>query len=181
MNIPTLNIPTQLNAPAQHRTSVRTAIAFVTIALATVVLAGCVSFPAPESPGPSATAQVPEPLGAQFDVAKEAPPNSSSCDATQSLRPAAQQPEPAQMPPGSTMDAIFRRGRLIVGTDIGSNLFSFRDPITGDIQGFDVDLAHEISRAIFNDPNRIEFRVLSSGERMDALRNQEVDLSLIHI
>ena len=74
------------------------------------------------------------------------------------------------------MDAIFRRGRLIVGTDIGSNLFSFRDPITGDIQGFDVDLAHEISRAIFNDPNRIEFRVLSSGERMDALRNQEVDV-----
>lgn len=154
----------------------RTTTSFVALVLGMVMLSGCVDFPAPPSPGPSATAEVPEPLGSEFDVAKEAPPNSSSCDATQSLRPAAQQPEPARMPPGSTMDAIFRRGRLIVGTDIGSNLFSFRDPITGDIQGFDVDLAHEISRAIFNDPNRIEFRVLSSSERINALRNQEVDV-----
>lgn len=161
---------------ARRRRSVRTVFSLAALMVGVVVLAGCVDFPAPESPGPSATAQTPEPLGAQFDAAQEAPPNSSSCDATQSLRPAAEQPRPAQMPPGSTMDAIFRRGRLIVGTDVGSNLFSFRDPITGDIQGFDVDLAHEISRAIFNDPNRIEFRVLSSGERIDALRNKEVDV-----
>ena len=61
---------------ARTRASARTVIAFVAIALGVVLLAGCLSFPAPESPGPSATAQTPEPLGANFDVAKEAPPNS---------------------------------------------------------------------------------------------------------
>lgn len=74
------------------------------------------------------------------------------------------------------MAAIAGRGRLIVGLDIGSNPFSFRDPLTGDIQGFDVDVAREISRAIFDTPDRIEYRVLSSGERVAALRAHTVDV-----
>ena len=47
---------------------------------------------------------------------------------------------------------IRARGRLIVGLDIGSNLFSFRDPITGEITGFDVDIAGEVARDIFGAP-----------------------------
>ena len=50
---------------------------------------------------------------------------------------------------------IRNRGRLIVGLDIGSNLFSFRDPITGEITGFDVDIAGEIARDIFG--TRVDF------------------------
>lgn len=71
---------------------------------------------------------------------------------------------------------IYDRGRLIVGLDQGSNLFSFRDPVSGELEGFDVDLAKEIARDIFGDPERVEFRSLTSAERIDALQEHRVDV-----
>ncbi|WLP88975.1 glutamate ABC transporter substrate-binding protein [Gordonia sp. NB41Y] len=148
----------------------------IVVLVAMLTMTGCVRFTAPESPPPSATAVMPSPQGADTNVPRETTPSADSCDATVSLRPPAQMPEPGHMPAGSTMAAIQRRGRLIVGTDIGSNPFSFRDPITGDIQGFDVDIAREISDAIFGDPDRIEYRVLTSAERSEALETGDVDI-----
>lgn len=149
---------------------------FVGVGAALVLaLTGCVEFPAEESPPPSATAIVPVPPGATDDVAREPSPNSQTCDATASLRPE-EMPEPGEMPENTTLGDIADRGRLIVGLDIGSNLFSFRDPITGDIRGFDVEIAQEIAGAIFGDPNQIEYRVLGSNERMAALQNGSVDV-----
>ncbi len=74
------------------------------------------------------------------------------------------------------MAGIRQRGRLLVGLDIGSNLFSFRDPITGEITGFDVDIAGEVARDIFGTPSQVEYRILSSDERTKALQNNEVDI-----
>ena len=148
----------------------------VLLALTGLVATSCVRFPAPESPPPTATAGQPMLPGVQVDVPVEPPPSSEACNATLTLRPPAQMPPPRQMPINSTMAGILERGRLIVGLDIGSNLFSFRDPITGDIQGFDVDIAHEIAGAIFGDDRRVEFQVLSSAQRIDALRDMTVDL-----
>ena len=71
---------------------------------------------------------------------------------------------------------IRNRGRLIVGLDIGSNLFSFRDPITGDVAGFDVDIAGEVARDIFGTPTQVEYRILSSPDRITALQNDQVDI-----
>ncbi|MXP23676.1 transporter substrate-binding domain-containing protein [Gordonia sp. HNM0687] len=136
---------------------------------------GCARFPAPESPPPVAFGARPLPPGAQTDVPEEPVPSFQNCDATVSLRPGPM-PPPAQMPQGSTMADILENGRLIVGLDIGSNLFSFRDPISGDIQGFDVDIARAIARAIFGDEATIEFRVLSSADRTEALADHSVDV-----
>ncbi|HJE91607.1 MAG TPA: glutamate ABC transporter substrate-binding protein [Dietzia timorensis] len=86
------------------------------------------------------------------------------------------------LPPDSDAEAedlvpkIYDRGRLIVGLDQGSNLFSFRDPVSGELEGFDVDLAKEIARDIFGDPERVEFRSLTSGERIAALQDHRVDV-----
>jgi len=93
------------------------------------------------------------------------------CDATASLRPF---PDKAEA--DAAVTDIRARGRLIVGLDIGSNLFSFRDPITGEITGFDVDIAGEIARDIFGAPSHVEYRILSSDERVTALQNSEVDV-----
>ncbi|OOK69781.1 bacterial extracellular solute-binding s, 3 family protein [Mycobacterium kansasii] len=65
---------------------------------------------------------------------------------------------------------------MIVGLDIGSNLFSFRDPITGDITGFDVDIAGEVARDIFGSPSHVEYRILSAAERITALQTSQVDV-----
>ena len=74
------------------------------------------------------------------------------------------------------MASIKARGRLLVGLDIGSNLFSFRDPITGEITGFDVDIAGEVARDIFGTPQAVEYRILSSADRIIALQNNTVDI-----
>jgi polar amino acid transport system substrate-binding protein len=101
------------------------------------------------------------------------PPDTSSqdCNPTASLRPFATKAEA-----DAAVADIRNRGRLIVGLDIGSNLFSFRDPITGEITGFDVDIASEIARDIFGAPSQVEYRILSSEERITALQRSEVDV-----
>lgn len=101
------------------------------------------------------------------------PPDSSSqdCDPTASLRPFATKAEA-----DAAVADIRARGRLIVGLDIGSNLFSFRDPITGEITGFDVDIAGEVARDIFGVPSHVEYRILSAAERVTALQKSQVDI-----
>lgn len=153
----------------------RIVTAIAVIAAAAITATACAGYPAPESPPPSATAAIPTPPGATSQTGVEPAPDSDDCDALVSLRPGTL-PPPRKMPARSTMADIFARGRLIVGLDISSNLFSFRDTITGDIKGFDVELARAIARAIFNDPNQIEFRVLTSGERIAALQAGYVDV-----
>jgi len=116
----------------------------------------------------------PTPVGfEQMPPEPPLPPDNPSqgCDATASLRPFATKPEA-----DAAVADIRARGRLIVGLDIGSNLFSFRDPITGEITGFDVDLAGEVARDIFGAPSRVEYRILSAEERVTALQRSDVDV-----
>ncbi|WP_248489652.1 transporter substrate-binding domain-containing protein [Tsukamurella sp. PLM1] len=142
----------------------------VTVTLAT---AGCV-VSAPEAPGDAVTS-FPQPIPGSGTVvpADTLPGEVAMCPGTPS--PSAL-PTPGRMPAGTTMASILDRGRLIVGIDIGSNLLSFRDPITGEIKGFDADVAHQIAAAIFGDPNRIHFRILSTAERQRALEEGTVDV-----
>ena len=157
------------------RSRCRGLVAAAALVFATTSVAGCVNAKAPESLPPSASAAWPQPAGVSLEVPIEPAPATESCDATASLTPGPL-PEPGKMPPGTTMEAIYKRGWVKVGLDIGSNLLSFRDPISGTIEGFDVDVAKELARAIFGDPERIEFRILNSDDRMNALKDSTVDV-----
>lgn len=99
----------------------------------------------------------------------------NDCDKEASLRPG-RESGPGAVRPGSTMAAIAARGRLIAGVDQSQFLFGFRDPVTGTLEGFDIDIAREIARAIFGDPNRVEFRVVEAGQREAVLQSGEVDV-----
>ncbi|MGB3352752.1 MAG: glutamate ABC transporter substrate-binding protein [Mycobacterium sp.] len=144
-----------------------------TLAAAVLLLSGCAQA-APMVPTPSVTLAPPTPAGME-----ELPPEPAraptvaddDCDPRESLRPFDTEAEADE-----AVRNIKERGRLIVGLDIGSNLFSFRDPITGEITGFDVDIAGEIARDIFGTPSQVEYRILSSADRIDALQNNEVDV-----
>ncbi|WAJ45852.1 glutamate ABC transporter substrate-binding protein [Mycobacterium sp. Aquia_216] len=150
----------------------RTRRACVVLATA-ILLAGCghtESLTVATAP----TLPPPTPVGMeQLSAEPPLPPDEASqdCNATASLRPFATKPEA-----DAAVADIRARGRLIVGLDIGSNLFSFRDPITGEITGFDVDIAGEIARDIFGAPSHVEYRILSSDERITALQHSEVDI-----
>lgn len=138
---------------------------------AVVLLAGC-SESAPALNTPGVTLAPPTPAG--MEEAPPAPvqaPVADEDDCTASLRPF-----PTRSQAEEAVQNIRNRGRLIVGLDIGSNLFSFRDPITGEITGFDVDIAGEVARDIFDTPSQVEYRILSSADRVTALQNNQVDI-----
>jgi polar amino acid transport system substrate-binding protein len=122
---------------------------------------------------PSLTLAAPIPAGMEEMPPQQNPsaPADANCNVTASLRPF-----PNRKDADAAVAAIRQRGRLLVGLDIGSNLFSFRDPITGDITGFDVDIAGEVARDIFGTPAAVEYRILSSADRINALQANEVDI-----
>lgn len=120
---------------------------------------------------PEVDAVMPLPAGAVIStgVPSGLPAEDDSCDPLPSLRP-------DDADPADRVPEILERGRLIVGLDQGSNLFSFRDPGTGELTGFDVDLARQIADDIFGDPQAVEFRSLTSANRIEALEDDQVDL-----
>ncbi|MBF6334155.1 glutamate ABC transporter substrate-binding protein [Nocardia transvalensis] len=105
----------------------------------------------------------------------EAPAPQGDCDAEASLRPGPQ-PGPGAMPAGSAMARIQQKGRVTVGVDQNTYLFGFRNPATGQLEGFDIDLAREIARDLLGDSNLIELRSVSTAERVPALQKNQVDL-----
>src|SRR5258705_7480431 len=137
-----------------------------------VVLSGCVQGAA-VMPTPGVTLTPPIPAGMEElpPQPARAPADEADCNRTASLRPFNNRAEA-----DAAIAPIRNRGRLIVGLDIGSNLLSFRDPITGEITGFDVDVAGEIARDIFGTPSQVEYRILSSADRITALQNNQVDV-----
>ncbi|WP_413468113.1 glutamate ABC transporter substrate-binding protein [Mycobacterium sp. RTGN4] len=142
------------------------------VVIATVsVLVGCGQV-APMGSEPGITLAPPTPAGMEQDPSAGydgPPPDDDSC--LGSLRPF-----PTKTQADAAVANIRNRGRLIVGLDIGSNLLSFRDPITGEITGFDVDIAGEVARDIFGTPSQVVYRILSSNDRMEALQNNKVDI-----
>ena len=136
------------------------------LALAATLLAGCTSAP-PRAEVSATRTTLPLPSGAAV-VSDVAGAPVESCDATPSLRPS--------MAVGPAVEEIVRRGRLLAGVDQNTNLFSFRDPASGELLGFDVDIAREIARDILGDPDKVEFRLVSSPERITALQDGSVDI-----
>ena len=74
------------------------------------------------------------------------------------------------------MAAIAERGRLIVGVDQNTSPFGYRDPASGQLEGFDIDVAREIARRIFGDPDRIDLQVVDASQRESALQSGQVDV-----
>jgi len=88
-----------------------------------------------------------------------------------SLRPSGPLPAPGHMPAGSTMAAIYRRGYLIVGVDQTTPLLSYRDPVTGRVDGFNVAIARQVAKAIFGDENAIKPVAITSAQRKSAIES----------
>ncbi len=147
----------------------RGVVALLAVAL---IAAGCESSITPVSV--SVAPVDPSPSGANEITTPPSAAN-ADCDREASWRPGPL-PSPGAMPPGSTMAAIAERGRLIAGVDQDTYLFGFRNPATGQVEGFDIDIAREIARAIFGDPDRIQLRVLNPNQRESALQSGEVDV-----
>jgi polar amino acid transport system substrate-binding protein len=77
---------------------------------------------------------------------------------------------------GTSLRRILDRGHLIVGTRSTTVGFGFKDA-KGQLVGFDIDLARELARGLFQDPNKVTFEVFAAGpERVSALVSDRADV-----
>lgn len=76
---------------------------------------------------------------------------------------------------GGTIDSVKRAGKLIVGTKFDQPLFG-QKTLSGQVEGFDAEIAREIAKALLGDPNKIEFVEAVSKNREPFLQEGKVDI-----
>lgn len=142
------------------------------LAALALLVSGCASGQ-PKDLSPMVTADRPTPANATIGAKPEDSGGGTvDCgDPRASLRPSG-----FGTPSGSTMAEIKKRGTLIAGVDQNTFLFGFRNPTTGELEGFDIDIAKAVAEQLFGDPKRIQFRAITSKDRIPALQKGSVDI-----
>ena len=74
---------------------------------------------------------------------------------------------------GPTLDAIRTAGKLVCGVKFDVIAFGFRNPTSGEVEGFDADLCREIAGALGVEP---EFVEAISANRIPFLQEDRVDI-----
>jgi polar amino acid transport system substrate-binding protein len=142
------------------------------LALVALLAASCGSPGKPVDPAPVGNAGWPQPAHVAGPDTSAGAGGDASCNPLASLAP-----NGTSISSDSTMAKIRERGKLIAGVDQTTYLFGFRNPTSGDIEGFDIDMVNAIARAIFGSPEgRVQFRAITSGQRQEVLQKHEVDI-----
>jgi polar amino acid transport system substrate-binding protein len=158
----------------------RRQLAIVVAAVALVAVACSSSAPAPAGLGlsaqPPASTTTTTPTGATTTV-----PATVACDPknpTASLQPTGPLPAPNAMPANTYMKTIQDRkpARLIVGVDQNTYPMGFVNPSTGTFEGFDIDMLRQVANAIFGNPDAIQFKAITSAQRIPEVMSGDVDI-----
>jgi len=130
---------------------------------------------------------------ASLDALPDKAPDVSTAAITTTTLPSARQQacsangmETASYPPLESDDGFIAHlrtvGRIRVGLDENTRGLSVRDPQTGEFEGFEVELAHEIARRLFGAAYDRETSVvpvpLVTSEKTPAVADQSVDLTI---
>lgn len=75
----------------------------------------------------------------------------------------------------SALETVKKRGRLVVGVKTDSPPFG-TVAANGKNVGFDVDIAHRLAKALFNDENQVELVPVTGGNRIPFLQSQKIDI-----
>jgi putative glutamine transport system substrate-binding protein len=76
------------------------------------------------------------------------------------------------------IQAIKDRGVLKVGVKVDVPKFGYKDAATGEIEGFEVDLAKQVAKKILGDENKVELQGVTAKTRGPLLDNGEVDMDV---
>ena len=76
----------------------------------------------------------------------------------------------------STMGQLAAAGTITIGVKFDQPGFGFKDPITSEVDGFDIALAKEVARALGIDEDRIEFVEAVTARRVELLQTDAADL-----
>ncbi|MER7758269.1 glutamate ABC transporter substrate-binding protein [Streptomyces sp. NPDC097619] len=101
-------------------------------------------------------------------VLREGAAAQTCLDPEASLRPSAAD--------GPAIARIKAAGKLIAGVDQNSYRWGYRNPATGELEGFDIDLVRAIARDILGDPDAVIYRAIPTSQRIPALKEGRVDV-----
>jgi len=77
----------------------------------------------------------------------------------------------------SLLDVVLKRDKLIVATYSTSPPLAYVDD-SGNLVGFEIDMAREIAKDLLGDPSKVEFVVVQSEGRFPAVLSGKVDFGL---
>ena len=138
----------------------------VLLTLLLAVLAGCglAGYAPTPLPGDESTAPTPAPTTA---------PTTAPAPCDNAL--ASYDPSDTAGPPRSTSGSRSVVGS-IAGVSADTYLLGSRNPFTGKIEGFDIDMVKAMAKAITGDENAYELRVITAAQRIPSLQNGTVDM-----
>lgn len=77
---------------------------------------------------------------------------------------------------GKEIQAIKDRGVLKVGVKVDVPKYGYKNPTTGQMEGFEIDLSRAVAKKILGDENKVEFQGVTAKTRGPLLDNGEVDM-----
>ncbi|MFI0715387.1 glutamate ABC transporter substrate-binding protein [Streptomyces inhibens] len=118
--------------------------------------------------GPSSPAATHRAYGPGAAPASPALATCTEQNAAESLRPSPDD--------GAAVERIKEKGQLVVGVDQNTYRWGYRDPATGKLAGFDIDLARAIAEDILGPDAKVVFKAVPTNQRMPALQKRSVDM-----
>lgn len=74
------------------------------------------------------------------------------------------------------VQAIKDRGTLKVGVKVDVPNFGYKDPSTGKIEGFEIDIAKAVAKKILGDENKVDLQAVTAKTRGPLLDSGEADM-----
>ncbi|MFE0505835.1 transporter substrate-binding domain-containing protein [Peribacillus butanolivorans] len=65
--------------------------------------------------------------------------------------------------------------KIVFGVKNDTRLFGLKNPSTGEVEGFDIDIAKALTAEILGDEKKVEFKEVTSKTRMALLNNGDID------
>jgi polar amino acid transport system substrate-binding protein len=138
-----------------------------------LVLGAAVADAAPGQPPATRAASTAGAAGTARAAGTAGAASAATCNPkASSLRPSG----PPQVTAGSFMAKIRARGFLIAGVDQSTYHFGFLSPLTGKIEGFDIDMIRAVADAIFGNPDKVEYKAISDAQRIPDILSGTVDI-----
>ncbi|WP_110927926.1 transporter substrate-binding domain-containing protein [Bacillus massiliglaciei] len=76
---------------------------------------------------------------------------------------------------GGKLEEIKKNDKIVFGVKNDTRLFGLKNPSTGEVEGFDIDIAKALAKEILGDENKAEFKEVTSKTRMPLLNNGDID------
>lgn len=75
----------------------------------------------------------------------------------------------------NALDTVEKQDKIVWGVKNDTRLFGLKNPTTGDIEGFDIDMAKALTKEILGDESKAEFKEVTSKTRIPLLQKGDIN------